>query len=118
MDSLVWKAPVMPKGDNLESGNITEDVLERMFAEDALEHLHKEDVLHTLTKGICPEDKDGNTLSDGAAMRAVRSMVKRWSMMRNIDKEYQQAVRIALAEEGIIPNIVNLGLVEDEWFIA
>jgi hypothetical protein len=117
VDSLAWTALLMPRGDNLKGVNLTDEMLERMFAEEALYHLQGDDALAALIKEISPENKNGDPLSDGAAHRAIHSLLRRWRTTRLIGKEHQASVLTVLSGLGVVPGILDQGLVDEDWFI-
>jgi len=110
LDVLIWRSHLQPSREDLESGKVPPEVLERCFAEEALGLLEDDKAIAALD-GVL--DFEG---PQSIRRRKVQSHVRRWQKTRQIPQEHKFAVKEMMSQLQVVPLIYRSGAVEEVWF--
>lgn len=119
IDLLVWNALIKPNEEQLKQGGFEPQELERIFAEEALAEIQGEECIDLLMEQLLLSgsiEEGDPPQSPSTIRRKVKALVRRWQRTRHIDKEHQVAVIQWLGDQSIVPSILRLKLVDQEWF--
>lgn len=112
LDVLIWRSHLQPSREELESGKLSPEVLERCFAEEALTLLEDDKAIAALDEVL---DFEG---PQSVRRRKVRSHVRRWQKTRQIPQEFKFSVKEMMSLLEDVPLILKMDAVDEEWFDA
>jgi len=110
IDILVWNALVKPDEARLKQGGFTEEELERIFAEEVLDFLVGDEAIEALAEELTVVHED-----DGANLKQVKNLVKRWRKTRQIETEYKESIHETYKNAGRSPSILECGCIKVDW---
>lgn len=110
LDVIVWRNHLQPSKEELRSGKLPPEVIERCFAEEALALLEDEQAVQVLDAVLDIE------AAPSIRRRKVQALIRRWMKTREIPQEFKEVVRDTMNQLGLVPMVLVSGAVSDDWF--
>jgi len=110
LDEIVWRNHLQPSEEELRSGKLSPEVIERCFAEEALALLEDEKAVQVLDEVLDLE------AAPSIRRRKIQALIRRWMKTREIPQEFKEGVREMMNQLNLVPEVLKTGAVQDEWF--
>lgn len=110
LDGIVWRHHLQPSLQELKTGKLPPEVIERCFAEEALALLEEERAVQVLDEVLDIE------AAPSIRRRKVQAIVRRWMKTREIPQEFKESVKEMMNQLEVVPSIIRTGAVDEEWF--
>lgn len=110
LDVIVWRQHLQPSEDDLRSGKLPPEVIERCFAEEALALLEDERAVQVLDEVLDIE------AAPSIRRRKVQALIRRWMKTREIPQEFKIPILEVMNQLGIVPVVLITGAVAEGWF--